>query len=106
MSSMNENDHLALITCSYRPDFERCARLCASMNTYISPEVAQFIIVPDRDRTLFAQLESKSCTIISSEAITYIETGWRESLYGVSRGKLNICIVCYKRQTNTAYCVH
>ena len=66
---MNENDQLALITCSYRPDFERCARLCASINTFISTEVAHFIIVPDRDRALFAKLVSKSCTIISSEEV-------------------------------------
>lgn len=69
MNSMNQNDHLALVTCSYGPDFERCARLCASVNRFISPEVAQFIIVPNRDRALFAQLESRSCTILSSEEV-------------------------------------
>lgn len=69
MSTISENDQLALITCSYRPDFERCERLCASMNTFIDSEVAHFIIVPDRDRALFAKLDSKSCTIISSEEV-------------------------------------
>jgi len=39
------------------------------MDAYISPEVSQFIIVPDRDRQTFAQLESKNRTIISTEEV-------------------------------------
>ncbi|MFT4824733.1 MAG: hypothetical protein ACI9GB_003734 [Halioglobus sp.] len=69
MSLMIESDQLAFVTCSYQPDFERCARLCASMNIFISPDVAQFLIVPDRDRALFAQLESVGRTVISSEEV-------------------------------------
>jgi hypothetical protein len=69
MSLMIESDQLALVTCSYRPDFERCARLCASMNRFINSEMAHFLIVPDRDRALFAQLESESRTIISSQEV-------------------------------------
>jgi hypothetical protein len=69
MSSVDVNEQVALVTCSYRPDFERCARLCESMNAFISPEAAQFIIVPDRDRKIFAQLESKNRTIISTQEV-------------------------------------
>ena len=69
MNSENVNEKLALVICSYRPDFERCARLCASMDAFISSEVSQFIVVPDRDRKMFAQLESASRSIISTEDV-------------------------------------
>jgi len=69
LNPVDESERLALVTCSYRPDFERCARLCASMDTFISPETAQFIIVPDRDKKLFAQLGSRNRTIVSTQEI-------------------------------------
>ncbi|MCX2980585.1 hypothetical protein EYC98_06815 [Halieaceae bacterium IMCC14734] len=69
MSPTNINEQLALITCSYRPDFERCARLCASVDALISPDTAHFIIVPDRDRKIFSTLESKNRTILSTEDV-------------------------------------
>jgi Family of unknown function (DUF6492) len=69
MSLVEVNEQIALVTCSYRPDFERCARLCASMDAFISPEASQFIVVPDRDRKIFAQLASKNRTIISTEDV-------------------------------------
>jgi hypothetical protein len=64
-----ESEPLTFVTCSYRPDFERCARLCASINKFVSTRVVQFLIVPDRDRALFAHLESTSRTIISIEDV-------------------------------------
>ena len=69
MRATDVGEQLALVTCSYRPDFERCARLCASMNTFISSGVPHFIVVPDRDRRVFAQLESKDRKIISTEEV-------------------------------------
>ncbi|MEH6585725.1 MAG: DUF6492 family protein [Halioglobus sp.] len=67
MNFTNVNEKTAMITCSYRPDFERCLRLCASMDEFISHEVKQIIIVPSRDRKLFAQLESRTRSIVSTE---------------------------------------
>lgn len=69
MSSATINEQLALVICSYSPDFERCARLCASMDTFISSDIAQVIIVPDRDRRLFAQLETRSRLVVSTEDV-------------------------------------
>lgn len=67
MNIVNLNENTAMVTCSYRPDFERCSRLCASMDEFISPEVQQVIIVPSRDRKLFSQLESGTRSIVSTE---------------------------------------
>jgi hypothetical protein len=69
MSQGKMSEQLALVTCSYRPDFERCARLCASMDAFIGPETAQVIIVPDRDRRLFAPLASSNRTIVSTQQV-------------------------------------
>ena len=69
MSPENVNSQIAMVICSYRPDFERCARLCASLDALISPEVSQTIIVPHRDRAHFAQLESGNRTVVSTDEV-------------------------------------
>ena len=69
MSSANVNSQIAMVICSYRPDLERCARLCSSLDAYVSSEVSQTIIVPDRDRQYFAQLESGNRTVVSTEDV-------------------------------------
>ncbi len=68
-NSADVNEQLALVTCSYRPDFERCARLCVSMDSFIDREVQQHIVVPDRDRKIFRPLESSNRTIVSVEEV-------------------------------------
>ncbi len=62
-------EQLALVTCSYQPDFERCARLCASMDAFECQHSPHFIIVPERDRPLFSQLESRHRTVLSTEDV-------------------------------------
>jgi hypothetical protein len=47
---------LAIITPSYAPDFELCAELHRSVQTFCPPTVEQHIIVPKRDLALFAGL--------------------------------------------------
>jgi hypothetical protein len=69
MKSVNVDEKIALVTCSHRPDFERCVRLCKSMDAFMSADISQFIIVPDRDRKLFAPLESSHRSIISTEDV-------------------------------------
>ncbi|MEH6912063.1 MAG: DUF6492 family protein [Oceanicoccus sp.] len=69
MNSVNIDERIALVTCSHRPDFERCVRLCKSMDEFMTADISQFIIVPDRDRKLFAPLESKNRSIVSTEDI-------------------------------------
>lgn len=62
-------EELALVICSYRPDYERCARLCASLDRFSTPQVAQYIIVPDRDRQLFAPLETTNRLLVSTQDV-------------------------------------
>ena len=69
MNQGKMSEQLALVTCSYRPDFARCASLCASMDAFIGPETTQVIIVPERDRRLFAPLASSNRTIVSTQEV-------------------------------------
>jgi len=69
MSAVDLNGQVAMVICSYRPDYERCVRLCASLDESVSPEVSQTIIVPDRDSKQFAQLASASRKVVSTEDI-------------------------------------
>ncbi len=49
-----ENERVEIITCSYRPDLERCRRLCESVERFVSRDVFHTLIVPQRDLALFA----------------------------------------------------
>ena len=69
MNAVPVEESLALVTCSYRPDFERCTRLCTSMDAFISADTAQILIVPDRDRSMFAALEADNRIVISTEDV-------------------------------------
>jgi len=69
MNPVPDNESLALVTCSYRPDFERCARLCRSLDTFVGAETAHILIVPDRDRSMFAPLETSSRMVISTQDV-------------------------------------
>jgi hypothetical protein len=60
---------IALVTCSYGPDFERCAGLCASMDRFVDPDYEHFIVVPERDRARFSRLGSASRRIVSVQDI-------------------------------------
>jgi hypothetical protein len=39
------------------------------MDTFVSPETAQFVIVPDRDKNIFASLGSRNRTIVSTQEV-------------------------------------
>lgn len=69
MSPGSNSDKLAIVICSYRPDFERCQRLCASMDAFVRPETSQVIVVPERDRQLFRRLETTYRTIVSTQDV-------------------------------------
>jgi len=68
-SALSVGEKFAFITCSHQPDFERCTRLCASMDELIHPGYPHIIIVPARDKKLFRQLESGSRTVILAQEI-------------------------------------
>lgn len=60
---------MALVTCSYRPDFSRCAVLCASVDRYVGREHHHFLVVPGRDLPLFRGLESPRRTVVAVQDI-------------------------------------
>lgn len=67
MNSAEIHHQLALVTCSYKPDYERCARLCRSMDAFISEP--HFIIVPARDKGLFSSFESPNRTVLTTQDV-------------------------------------
>jgi len=60
---------LAMITCSYAPDLERCRRLCRSVDRWADPAIRHYVIVPARDRHLFATLGGTRREILSVQDI-------------------------------------
>lgn len=60
---------MSLVTCSYRPDFSRCARLCASVDQHVGGEHHHTLVVPDRDRPLFRTLESPRRSVVAVQDI-------------------------------------
>lgn len=69
MGSLTNLNQLAIITCSYRPDFERCQRLCTSIDKWVQPEIEHILIVPKRDLSLFKVLSSDRRKIVSVESV-------------------------------------
>ncbi|MEM6301260.1 MAG: DUF6492 family protein [Pseudomonadota bacterium] len=63
------NNELAIITCSYAPDFERCQRLCRSVDQWVDREIAHRLIVPSRDLQLFRPLEDGRRTVVCVEDV-------------------------------------
>ena len=69
MGSAFNLNQFAIITCSYRPDFHRCQRLCASIDKWVQPEIEHVLIVPKRDLNLFKALSSERRKVVSVESI-------------------------------------
>ncbi len=59
----------AIITPSYAPDFERCQLLSWSINQFVSPSITHYIIVDQRDLSLFRQLKRPNTEIITVESV-------------------------------------
>jgi len=60
---------VALVTCSYRPDYSRCQKLCASVDQYVGREHHHYIVVPDRDLALFRPLQNERRSIVAVQDI-------------------------------------
>jgi len=60
---------LAIVTCSYRPDLDRCRTLCQSVQKYVDPQIEHVIIVPRRDRAAFMSLANKRTRIVTVQSI-------------------------------------
>lgn len=66
---MHTKPSFALVTPSFKPDFERCRWLTASTEKYLKDSTRHFLIVDKRDLKLFRPLESSRVTVFVAEEI-------------------------------------
>ena len=64
-----DNERIEIITCSYRPDLERCRRLCESVERFVSRDVFHTLIVPQRDLALFAPLANGRRRVLAVQQV-------------------------------------
>lgn len=58
---------LAIVTKSYRPDFERCRLLCRSIDRFVPDTVDHYLIIDRKDFSLFKPLKTSRRKIVISE---------------------------------------
>jgi hypothetical protein len=63
------NETLEIVTCSYRPDLERCRRLCESVDRHVPAAIGQVLVVPRRDLPAFQPLASPRRRIVPVEDV-------------------------------------
>ena len=87
---MNDvTEQMEIITCSYRPDLERCRRLCASIDRFVPRSVFHTVIVPQRDLALFSGLASGRRRVLAVQDVvpgSYRQLPVSEKLWMDSRG--------------------
>lgn len=66
-----QNGKLAIVTCSYGPDAQRCKRLCASIDRFVEHDIKHHVIVPRRDLHLFADCASARREIHTVESVLH-----------------------------------
>ena len=59
----------ALVTPSYRGDYERCRLLCESVDRWVAPEVPHYLVIERRDLAMFRPFESARTHIVVVEDI-------------------------------------
>ncbi|EAQ96646.1 DUF6492 family protein [Congregibacter litoralis] len=62
-------EELSMITCSYAPDFNRCERLCRSVDRWVSGDITHWLVVPARDLSRFRKLSNGRRNIVAVEDI-------------------------------------
>nr|WP_173488837.1 MULTISPECIES: DUF6492 family protein [unclassified Marinobacterium] len=67
VNTLDQNRKIAFVTCSYGPDFQRCSRLCASMDEFVDSGFEHVIIVPKRDMAQFSKLQGGRRKVVSVE---------------------------------------
>ena len=63
------DDEMALISCSYGPDLQRCQRLCQSVDRWVSGDITHQLIVPARDIKRFRALENSRRAVAAVEDV-------------------------------------
>ena len=66
---MNEDRSVAIITPSYRADYERCVLLCDSIDAHVSGIADHYILVDSEDYPLFSNLEAPRRHVIDEADI-------------------------------------
>lgn len=59
----------AIVTMSYKDDFEECCLLCESIDRYVSKEVYHYIFVRDNDLKLFKSLEGERRIVLPQSSV-------------------------------------
>lgn len=67
VDTLEQNRQIAFVTCSYGPDFQRCSRLCDSMDEFVDNSFEHVIIVPKRDMNRFSKLTGGRRRVVSVE---------------------------------------
>ncbi|MEP5568000.1 MAG: DUF6492 family protein [Halioglobus sp.] len=65
----NSSEKMEMITCSYGPDFERCKRLCESVDRFVAQEIGHTLIVPARDLSHFLPLATSRRRVVTAQDI-------------------------------------
>lgn len=63
------HEELSMITCSYAPDFQRCQRLCRSVDRWVSGDIAHWLVVPARDVAMFRTLSNGRRHVVAVEDV-------------------------------------
>lgn len=63
------NDQLAIVTCSFGPDVQRCRRLCASVDRFVPSTIEHCLVVPRRDYPLFRDLHKGRRRVLITEEV-------------------------------------
>ncbi|WP_439105573.1 hypothetical protein [Congregibacter sp.] len=68
-TQLPKQEELSMITCSYAPDFNRCERLCLSVDRWVSDEIIHWLVVPKRDLALFKALSNNRRNVVAVEDV-------------------------------------
>jgi hypothetical protein len=69
MSTYSDVNKIAIVTCSYGPDFQRCERLCHSIDRWVDTAIKHILIVPHRDLVKFSVLKSERRIVKSVQSV-------------------------------------
>lgn len=79
---------VAIVTSTYRGDFERCRLLCDSIDRHVTGHSCHYLLVEERDRALFSQLAGPRRRIVAERELlpSWLRvvpdpTNWRRRLW-------------------------
>jgi len=80
----------AIVTPSFRLDFERCALLCESVQRFVAPAVRHYLVIDRRDVEMFRPLSNARTEIVVVEDVI---PWWIMRVPGVRKYWLSLCTV-------------